>query len=191
MAAYLQSSSQTLAGQLNFLYKQYGYHYTSNSYFICHEPETIASIFQRIRSINGASNTVSNQMPPNEINIITKCNSIICPPFFKYPNAVLNGKYPVVSVRDLTTGYDSCQPDKKSILPASKSTQMVTFSFENGAVITLRTSGTEPKLKYYAEMCASPQETYVSSQLFTTKKKYKALNKILFPLVFQKLEQFT
>lgn len=38
---------------------------------------------------------------------------------------------------------------------------MITFSFENGAVITLRTSGTEPKVKYYAEMCASPQETYV------------------------------
>ena len=46
-------------------------------------------------------------------------------------------------------------------VPASKSTQMITFSFENGAVITLRTSGTEPKVKYYAEMCASPQETYV------------------------------
>lgn len=38
---------------------------------------------------------------------------------------------------------------------------MITFSFENGAVTTLRTSGTEPKVKYYAEMCASPQETYV------------------------------
>lgn len=37
---------------------------------------------------------------------------------------------------------------------------MITFSFKNGAVITLRTSGTEPKVKYYAEMCASPQETY-------------------------------
>lgn len=79
--------------------------------------------------------------------------------FFQYPSGVLNGKYAVVSVRDLTTGFDSSQPDKRSTLPASKSTQMVTFSFENGAVITLRTSGTEPKLKYYAEMCASPQET--------------------------------
>lgn len=35
---------------------------------------------------------------------------------------------------------------------------MVTFTFENGAVITLRTSGTEPKIKYYAEMCANPKE---------------------------------
>ena len=36
-------------------------------------------------------------------------------------------------------------------LPISKSTQMITFTFENEAVITLRTSGTEPKLKYYCE----------------------------------------
>lgn len=28
---------------------------------------------------------------------------------------------------------------------------MITFWFENGAVLTLRNSGTEPKLKYYLE----------------------------------------
>ncbi|XP_018334736.1 glucose 1,6-bisphosphate synthase [Agrilus planipennis] len=35
---------------------------------------------------------------------------------------------------------------------------MITFSFENGFVATLRTSGTEPKIKYYTELCASPTE---------------------------------
>lgn len=74
---------------------------------------------------------------------------------------MLNGKYPISTVRDLTTGIDTCQSDGKSLLPASKSSQMITFTFENGAVITLRTSGTEPKIKYYAEMCASPKEKYV------------------------------
>lgn len=34
--------------------------------------------------------------------------------------------------------------------------QMLTFSFENGLVATIRTSGTEPKLKYYTELCATP-----------------------------------
>ena len=29
---------------------------------------------------------------------------------------------------------------------------MVTVTFENGAVFTLRASGTEPKLKYYSEL---------------------------------------
>ena len=33
---------------------------------------------------------------------------------------------------------------------------MITFWLENGIVITLRTSGTEPKLKYYTEYCAKP-----------------------------------
>lgn len=83
--------------------------------------------------------------------------------YFQYPSDLLAGKFAVTSVRDLTTGFDSSQADKKALLPASKSTQMITFSYENGAVITLRTSGTEPKIKYYAEMCASPQETFVYS----------------------------
>lgn len=34
--------------------------------------------------------------------------------------------------------YDDSQPDKKAILPVSKSTQMITFFFENGGVATLR-----------------------------------------------------
>lgn len=35
---------------------------------------------------------------------------------------------------------------------------MITFTFKNGLVVTLRTSGTEPKMKYYAEMCGKPDE---------------------------------
>jgi phosphomannomutase len=58
----------------------------------------------------------------------------------------------VVGVRDLTVGYDSSTADKKPRLPISSSTQMITFELENGCVMTLRTSGTEPKIKYYTEM---------------------------------------
>lgn len=32
--------------------------------------------------------------------------------------------------------------------------QMITFTFSNGIVLTLRMSGTEPKLKYYTEISA-------------------------------------
>lgn len=35
---------------------------------------------------------------------------------------------------------------------------MITFTFKNGLVTTLRTSGTEPKIKYYNELCGSPGE---------------------------------
>ena len=72
----------------------------------------------------------------------------------KYPERC--GTYPIKHVRDLTVGYDSSQVDKKPILPTSKSSQMITFYLENGCVATLRTSGTEPKIKYYAEICSEP-----------------------------------
>jgi len=62
------------------------------------------------------------------------------------------GPFKVKNIRDLTTGYDNTQPNNKAILPTSSSTHMITFFFENGAVGTLRGSGTEPKLKYYFEL---------------------------------------
>ncbi|CAE7901391.1 PGM2 [Symbiodinium sp. KB8] len=75
----------------------------------------------------------------------------------KYQDALRQWK--VASIRDLHgAGVDTSQPDGKPTLPTSASTHMLTYTFENGAVITLRTSGTEPKLKYYAEMAAgTPQ----------------------------------
>ena len=39
------------------------------------------------------------------------------------------------------------QDDQKARLPVSKSSHMITFWLDNGVVITLRTSGTEPKIK--------------------------------------------
>ncbi|XP_058446881.1 phosphopentomutase [Malaya genurostris] len=131
MVCYLQATSnQTLTDKLNELYDIYGYHCTITSYHFCYDPVVIERIFERIRTLETGN--------PG------------------YPKAISAGKYPIASVRDLTTGYDSAQTDRKAQLPSSKSSQMITFSFENGAVITLRTSGTEPKIKYYAEMCAKP-----------------------------------
>lgn len=34
---------------------------------------------------------------------------------------------------------------------------MLTFYFDNGATLTIRTSGTEPKIKYYSEIIAQPE----------------------------------
>jgi phosphomannomutase len=63
-------------------------------------------------------------------------------------------------VRDLTIGYDSTQPDHKPLMPTSASSQMITFTLEgNVAEITLRTSGTEPKVKYYVEVVGSTLES--------------------------------
>ncbi|CEP00129.1 unnamed protein product (mitochondrion) [Plasmodiophora brassicae] len=57
----------------------------------------------------------------------------------------------VKSVRDVTRGLDSSQPDGRSRLPAMPNDQMLTFAFADGTLVTLRNSGTEPKLKYYVE----------------------------------------
>jgi len=63
------------------------------------------------------------------------------------------GDFPISHIRDLTgEGYDSRVPNHKPSLPVSNSTQMITFYFNNGAEVTLRGSGTEPKLKYYIEL---------------------------------------
>lgn len=64
------------------------------------------------------------------------------------------GEFKVDSIRDLTVGYDSKQKDRgyKPVLPVDPSSHMITFEFENGACLTLRTSGTEPKIKYYLEV---------------------------------------
>jgi len=68
------------------------------------------------------------------------------------------GKYPIKAIRDLKSpGFDSTTPDKKPILPTSSSDNM-TFTFENGAIVTLRGSGTEPKLKYYCQLSGKDRE---------------------------------
>jgi phosphomannomutase len=68
------------------------------------------------------------------------------------------GGHKVTWVRDLTRpGYDTKYPDKKPRLPVSSS-NMITFEIEGGLVVTLRTSGTEPKVKYYIETQGSTEE---------------------------------
>ena len=92
---------------------------------------------------------------PNEDYVIVKKREIIDAVFDRLRN---NGRYwlscrgyKIANVRDLKApGYDSSTPDGKPTLPVGSS-EMITYTFENGFVLTFRPSGTEPKLKYYAE----------------------------------------
>lgn len=45
---------------------------------------------------------------------------------------------------------------KNSNLPISATSPMITYTLETGSIITLRASGTEPKLKYYIELVSEP-----------------------------------
>ncbi|XP_029026198.1 glucose 1,6-bisphosphate synthase isoform X2 [Betta splendens] len=134
LAAYLHNKNLSLNQQLHNIYQTYGYHVSKTSYVICNNPPTIHKIFNRIRNFDGEGS---------------------------YPKTC--GGVQVVHVRDVTTGYDSSQPDLRSVLPVSRSSQMITFTLQNGVVATLRTSGTEPKIKYYTEFCAPPGKSDVTS----------------------------
>lgn len=59
LAAFLETKNQTLGGKLNEIYERYGFHSTSNSYFLCYEPDIIVKIFERIRNFQHAPNTAS------------------------------------------------------------------------------------------------------------------------------------
>lgn len=65
---------------------RYGYHITKNSYFICHDQDTIRKLFERLRNFSG----------PNS-----------------YPKEC--GGISVTAVRDLTTGFDSNQPNNIAV----------------------------------------------------------------------------
>ena len=130
MANYYQMQySRSLYQQLCHLHQTYGEFISNNYYFFCYDKEIILSIFTRLRN-NGT-----------------------------YWDKVISDSgttYPISAIRDLTAGYDSSTLDKKPTLPISSSTQMITYTFVNGCVLTLRTSGTEPKIKYYSEMQGKP-----------------------------------
>ncbi|KAK7023829.1 hypothetical protein R3P38DRAFT_2531749 [Favolaschia claudopus] len=124
----LVGQGKTVLSYLEELYQRYGYFQTSNSYFVCKDPSTIDKIFERLRNYH------SDTTPA-------------------YPKQIAG--MAITSVVDLTTGYDSTNPPTyKPSLPLS-SGHMIQFRArkEDGTklVLTIRTSGTEPKIKYYLE----------------------------------------
>jgi len=122
MADRLYREGKTCVQRLRELYAKYGYFEMCTSYFYYKDAEVLSNIFKPLRGEGSPENFIKSM-----------------------------GEYKVSSIRDVTTGYDSSQPDKKSKLPIQASSQMITFYFENGATATMRNSGTEPKLKYYLE----------------------------------------
>ncbi|KAH7927714.1 hypothetical protein BV22DRAFT_1103519 [Leucogyrophana mollusca] len=130
LVATLRERGVTVKDHLEELYQKYGYFETKNSYFICSDPSTIEKIFGRLRAF-------TNQA--------------------KYPESIAG--LAVSSVIDLTVGhgFDSTNPPTyRPKLPLS-SGHMIQFRAQSQTqdgpriVLTIRTSGTEPKIKYYLE----------------------------------------
>ncbi|KAF5841193.1 phosphoglucomutase, partial [Dunaliella salina] len=68
----------------------------------------------------------------------------------KYPQTIAGLR--VTSVRDLGTGLDTSRPNQRTTMPWRQGDMMITYNMEGGGTLTLRASGTEPKLKYYLEV---------------------------------------
>ena len=79
---------------------RYGYHITKASYFICHDQGTIKKLFENLRNYDGKNN---------------------------YPKTC--GRFEISGIRDLTTGYDDSQPDKKAVSNVFYQLNLSLFSF--------------------------------------------------------------
>jgi phosphomannomutase len=137
LMALVYAQGKTMKQHLDEIYAKYGIAVSNNSYLLCYDPPTITRIFNKIR-VSGAGK------PEN-----ATCGDTY-PRRFVHPKT--GSVFEVKDVRDLHTGYDSSTPDKKATLPTSTDSEMLTLTFTNGAAITIRTSGTEPKVKYYSEL---------------------------------------
>jgi phosphomannomutase len=140
MAHWLaREEHKDLLDKLDDIYAQYGYFLFDNSYFICHEPRIFAEVFARMRNAG---------------------------PGGKYIDAI--GEFKVARIRDMTLGWDSGTPDNKTVLPRQGG-QMLTFYLQNGCVATIRTSGTEPKIKWYIEIGADDKAKATKDLVEVTK----------------------
>ncbi|KAH8833487.1 hypothetical protein DL96DRAFT_1703152 [Flagelloscypha sp. PMI_526] len=136
LAALLDAQGKTMSSFLTSLYDRYGYFETNNGYFICNEPSTIDAIFSRIRRYETTSHPSTRTYPSSIANIL------------------------ITQVTDLTKGcsWDSNREGGVPLLPLSSGHMIQFRAGQEGderspvrIVLTLRTSGTEPKIKYYLE----------------------------------------
>jgi len=98
----------------------------------------------------------------------------------------LCGDYKITGIRDLTVGIEADfrgeGKDKKPTLPCSSATQMITFYFDNGSEITIRASGTEPKIKWYSEIRKKKLNSTIDDEQFRKQIK-KELDQLVNTLI--------
>jgi phosphomannomutase len=137
----LYGKGETLSSHLQALYKKYGFFCIQTKYFFCYQTPVMESIFARLRTGG------------KDKGYLTQC-----------------GAFKIKHVRDQTTGFDSSETDSRTRLPITEDSQMITYTFENGCVATLRGSGTEPKLKYYVEMSGADEDAVMKTHQAITEE---------------------
>lgn len=127
---------------MNTLYDTYGHFVNLNSYWICRDPVKTARLFNEFRKSGTGG---------------------------QYPRRL--GEWSFSRLKDITEGYDSSEKDLRlRALPVDKSGQMISFELDvrsskdeavkglDGLRGTVRSSGTEPKVKYYLEGWGSDKD---------------------------------
>ena len=83
------------------------------------------------------------------------------------------GEFSIRSVRDVTRGTDT-DAEATKLLPATPEAEMIQLMFDNGAVVTIRASGTEPKVKYYSEVSSRESADKAKKELDTLVETIKS-----------------
>ncbi|KAL8717126.1 MAG: hypothetical protein Q9225_005608 [Loekoesia sp. 1 TL-2023] len=119
--------------KLQELYGRYGYFVTTNTYWRSPSGRKTEAVLQRVRNLEDP-----------------------------FPRRLCHRK--VVRWRNITTGYDSATGNNIADLPKDPSSRMITCWLEgsksdDGVRFTVRTSGTEPKIKVYLECRSKDHES--------------------------------
>lgn len=149
MCCSVYSGGGTLVSQLQRLFEKYGCCVQNNGYYFRDTPAVTAAIFGRLRGWDPeeCAQWGADRAPPAHL---------------RYPQKA--GRFVVENVRDVTSGFESSQPGGRPSLPVIADSEMVTFFFQNGAEVTLRTSGTEPKIKWYSEFVSDAADAATSAE---------------------------
>jgi len=214
MCVYLNSIGRTLYQQLNQISLLYGYHINNNSYIICNKTDLMLKIFHRLRHYDQTEDQIKQEKSEvhkneaNEPEILVQYSNKLKSHLgtdenqpsdsksdeYVYPKNC--GNYKITGIRDLTVGIEADfrdgGKDKKPTLPCSSSSQMITFYFDNGSEITIRASGTEPKIKWYSEIRKIIKDKQISENnpMIDDEQFRKEIKDELDQLVEQVIEQF-
>ncbi|KAL6707591.1 hypothetical protein ACN47E_003941 [Coniothyrium glycines] len=107
--------------------------------------ERLQKLYENLGYFEDANTYLVSPSPSVTTSVFTAIRALGSP----HPTTI--GPHKIVRWRDLTLGYDSKSKDHVPDLPVDPTAQMITCELDDGAVFTVRGSGTEPKIKLYIE----------------------------------------